>query len=1055
MGSEPLDKLVFALDGDISGLEKVYSQADAGASRTGRNIRDDIGKGFTDAAKTAQAATRDMGAALDGVSAKAAKTGAVWETTMQSINRSTGISRAETKAAAESWDTFGRALGDVKDPADKLRGFFQETPEHVRLSRRELFELGRVLTGGEIERAPFTLAKVAVSLMEIDGATLAVGAGFAAIPILALTAAVKTEQAFARMETSIRKTGNAVGVTLDEMRQMAREDLEGLSRRGNIDALSIMAGRGNISGGMLSSAIRSVPGFAAATGASQDEATAKLEQLFSDPSKGAEELNSEFKLLDEATTRQIQHLTEQGRLQDAQKLLIEATNQRFEGLEKSSFSLANAFDNVGKFLSNVWFRTGAMVTGADVTNQDRLTALRGRLERSQNPSAAGYAPLGTEGERRIKDEITRLEKVVETETAAAREKGAKAEQNRRAKDAAALADTYDKEGSAIERLGNQHYLLRQGLEAQEEQLRKMRMDATKPLLPGMRDALNARIAEQEKMVASTRFALEGVGTASANQKTPAQLAAEQAADAVRVAMASPRNQGALRERLGVQRSFEANLSNPEMAPYAEDIRRAQMSTVGVADAARRRQNLKDLEDHTAGIKAEADAYKEGAAAAEAARIAAQAKEAFDKGATDSAKAYAKALSDAAFQQERLATAQRQHAMGQDIAGLQRQVAAGGSPAALASAARITQATKDTEHMFASAGNDAEKLREAEAAFAKEISDLTKRDQLNARAAVNAQVFGVTQQIQAMQFRGMMMGQGLTPDDQRHVDTAIQTFDDLVHKGLDPTTEEFKETFNVLYPLNARLGDMADAVQKAAQAAKEYADDITGGIKGWIMSGGKGGIMGLGEGIGQSMLATSLDKALEPLNDQLTKVFGEILGVPTETKADGSIFNPYYVRMAGAGGGMPGAGGGGLGSIFDGIFGGGGGIGESFGGGDFIGTASDPMAGGGGLISSVLNIASMFGGFLADGGAMDPSKFYVVGEKGPEIWGPGHAGNITPLAQTRDWSVGGGSSARQSTGGTTNVNMTFNGITDMPGIVRSRSQIEGMVTNATARGQRNR
>lgn len=38
MGSEVIDRLIFALDGDLSQLKKVYSEAEAGASRAGQNI---------------------------------------------------------------------------------------------------------------------------------------------------------------------------------------------------------------------------------------------------------------------------------------------------------------------------------------------------------------------------------------------------------------------------------------------------------------------------------------------------------------------------------------------------------------------------------------------------------------------------------------------------------------------------------------------------------------------------------------------------------------------------------------------------------------------------------------------------------------------------------------------------------------------------------------------------------------------------------------------------------------------------------------------------------
>jgi len=47
--------------------------------------------------------------------------------------------------------------------------------------------------------------------------------------------------------------------------------------------------------------------------------------------------------------------------------------------------------------------------------------------------------------------------------------------------------------------------------------------------------------------------------------------------------------------------------------------------------------------------------------------------------------------------------------------------------------------------------------------------------------------------------------------------------------------------------------------------------------------------------------------------------------------------------------------------------------------------------------------SKFGGFLAEGGPVDPSSAYIVGEREPEIFNPRSSGTITPMSKM---SVGG-------------------------------------------------
>jgi hypothetical protein len=52
--------------------------------------------------------------------------------------------------------------------------------------------------------------------------------------------------------------------------------------------------------------------------------------------------------------------------------------------------------------------------------------------------------------------------------------------------------------------------------------------------------------------------------------------------------------------------------------------------------------------------------------------------------------------------------------------------------------------------------------------------------------------------------------------------------------------------------------------------------------------------------------------------------------------------------------------------------------------------------GGGLFGSMTSLlASTFGGGKAKGGGIDPSSWYVVGEKGPEVFAPGVSGTVIP------------------------------------------------------------
>src|SRR5262249_53116601 len=144
-------------------------------------------------------------------------------------------------------------------------------------------------------------------------------------------AAVQAEEAFSRVETALKRTGNASGATLADINNAAKalNATTTLSQRGALDTLGILIGRGNLTGAQAARVDRALPGFAQATGLNEDKAAAELEKLLSDPAKGAEELNAQFKLLDTATLRQIKSLEDAGRYTEAQDVLIGSINGRF------------------------------------------------------------------------------------------------------------------------------------------------------------------------------------------------------------------------------------------------------------------------------------------------------------------------------------------------------------------------------------------------------------------------------------------------------------------------------------------------------------------------------------------------------------------------------------------------------------------------------------------------------------------------------------------------------------------------------------------------------
>jgi hypothetical protein len=93
--------------------------------------------------------------------------------------------------------------------------------------------------------------------------------------------------------------------------------------------------------------------------------------------------------------------------------------------------------------------------------------------------------------------------------------------------------------------------------------------------------------------------------------------------------------------------------------------------------------------------------------------------------------------------------------------------------------------------------------------------------------------------------------------------------------------------------------------------------------------------------------------------------------------------------------------------------------------------------GGALLSVARGIAELFGGMRANGGPVDPSRYYIVGERGPELFRPATAGYIEPeLPANR-----------------TGVVVHFHGVRDFDSFKQSQAAIAGTLGRAVRNAAR--
>jgi tail tape-measure protein len=214
------------------------------------------------------------------------------------------------------------------------------------------------------------------------------------------------------------------------------------------------------------------------------------------------------------------------------------------------------------------------------------------------------------------------------------------------------------------------------------------------------------------------------------------------------------------------------------------------------------------------------------------------------------------------------------------------------------------------------------------------------------------------------------------------DRLIQQWDDAAFK-----VGTFGEKFH---------GVMNEVVVQGREAGAEIMRSIVGAIDeaetqlAKLFTGQKTNFKSLFTGLAESITKSEIKSGLGALFGKLG--FGSIPGLTA--RADGSQSNPYYVVVTNGPGGV---------------------IGEA------AGAVGGAVGGFGKLIGGFLGA---FGGAKAGGGDLSPGRWYIAGERGPEIIAPKTAGVAVPMGR----------------GSSTQIVNNFNGVRDVDMFRRSENQI---------------
>lgn len=1057
--TDTIDRLIFALDGDLTSLDKVYADAEAKSQKSGKAVSSNFTKGFEDTAAAAKKSGVEIEKAID-TSAVSAKASAAMDVLRAKYDTSFAAAQKFSKAQQEikvltdagilSQRAAAAALADASKAADDFAVHGTRAGSKVREGMVLVHEFMR----GDLKRG-IGSATIELQNFGVLG-TAGIVAAVLAIPTALAVATFQAEHALSKIDEALRRTANQAGITRDQIVSIAHGGIPGMSERGAMESLSILASRANIAPGLLVTAASAVPGYARATGNTQDKASEEIEKLLSDPIKGAAQLNEEFKLLDVATTRQIQQLEESGRHEEAQALLAQRLKDHFEGLTKSSFALAEVFEKVKSGWSNLWFDTGATLAGRKQTDGERYLTMERQVADARRVKAGGGTDMTVPyyNASTIEKEFSDLAAKISKESGATVLANAHKTQNDQVGFGLKIAEAYDEQAKKAKEL-KQH-------------------------LSALNIALDAAIGPNAKFHDQILRERDAVQTALNNQRTPAQLAAQAADDQRRVAAAPESQRNTLRAQISAQRERERNLANPTTAPYAESIYQSQMGVASLnnrdinKDATERTHQDERLKKSQAEGEAQmtlARAYDGGAKSVAALRAQQEALVAIEgkEIRASQASAYAASLQAKAFGQAAVATAERINLDKEANDGLRKVAAAGGDPVAIAKAKIDAEALAATSKERENAVTK-EQIDLANRHLAQLRSELTIREELNRESASASEIFSRRQEVANVRGQiGAIAGGAGDPDSMRHLDVQQHTMDRLAQQ-YGRNTAKYNEQLKILLPLNLALSDATEKLGKMRQEASELASGVTGPLRDFLRAKGEISPVDMLASMGENTLNTLVEhEIIDPLQKSLEGLFGGMLGTPKDLLGTTPATAMWVQSVTDGLGGLGGGGGGG-GGLLDSLFGGGGGIGEANGGGDFIGTASDAAssASSGNWVGGLVSLAETFAGLFDDGGSIGPGQWGIKSGMPEIVQGGTHGVSILPLTapvvKAAAGAQGRGPSSNSNPGGPGNggPGSMRQGDTHFWNIstpnadtfIKSRSQIEARFTQAAARGQRN-
>lgn len=302
------------------------------------------------------------------------------------------------KAADQGAGTLKKHLSDAAGHAEHLgRG--------IEVSRRELLYFAREIATGDMARLPSTLVLIGSHMAGITSEAIIMGGTIIAPFALMATAAFQAEKAQERVRTALAATGYQAGITSSQIGDMAKklgaDPNSGLSERGAMDVLGILAKGGNVPGSTFMTAGPAIAGYSRISGLGQDKSAEAISRMMADPAKAANELHDEFHLLSDAEVERIQGMQSRAEQESA---IFERLKTRGDAATDSLWTLSRAFDATTTYLASIWYNFGVHV--GPQSRGDQMATLRSELGGAG--TAGGRHPYTPDQANQMRMQLTQL-----------------------------------------------------------------------------------------------------------------------------------------------------------------------------------------------------------------------------------------------------------------------------------------------------------------------------------------------------------------------------------------------------------------------------------------------------------------------------------------------------------------------------------------------------------------------------------------------------------------------------------------------------------------------